>query len=629
LIALASLVLAGCASQTAPVSTAIIPSAAVPTSILPATELPIPTSTRIPIQTAIVNPLQQLSLKPADFYFSLAGRPAMIFFRNITGKTREDFAAVLEWARQGGTQVLRIHLTAGWWGDSWINKDWTVNEKWAQDWEWLFDQAQADGMYILPVFGVWSDWNNGTPDIGGGLWQYNPLNQANGGPLKAPGELFQPDSAAQKMWMAWVRTLVERWQSRKNILAWEIFSEINIASGAPGKTDTKGAAAETSATYFTNQAASIIRTADTFHRPLTISLAGGSGMPLTGQWPGVYQLDAVDFIQIHPYTSNLDREIVSDVRGSLTQFNKPVLIGESGLWGDLAIAKNAFTGVEHAIWAGMVSGAMNARALWSNDGYAFYEPDRALALQYMQLYATAELPAVNFANKVDFTAFKPLTAVSTDGVWGAVVGSERSIIGWYRDAQCEAPDWNLQPLVTKQSITLTLPGNSPSWKIDFYSTRDGSTILSSISVNSSGNKLIIPLPDFKDAIAIKMTAQSAAAPTLSPLTTNGLAGKWTGIVSNSTGTFSTRVDLSIQSSCELGKPCGAFSAPQLPCSGTLVLQAVKGEIYLFQEQNAIGASSCASGGYEQLRSQANGTVLYEYLTAAGAAPSSTGVLKHP
>ena len=623
LVVLASLVLAGCAPKTNPVSTSTTTSNAVPN------EPPIPASSQISVQTATIRPLPELTLTPGDFFFSLNGQPAMIFSRNITGKTREDFSTVLEYARQGGTRVIRIHLTAGWWGDAWINKDWTVNEKWAQNWEWLFNQAQADGMFILPVFGVWSDWNNGTPDFGGALWQFNPLNKANGGPVKAPGELFQPDSITQKMWMAWVKALVTRWQNRTNILAWEIFSEINIASGFPGETDTKGAAAESSAVYFTNQAASIIRTADTYHRPLTLSLAGGSGMPLTGQWPGVNQLEALDFIQIHPYTGSLDREIVSDVRSALTQYNKPVLIGESGLWGDLAIAKNAFTGVEHAIWAGMVSGAMNARALWSNDSYAFFEPDRALALQYMQLYATAELPAANFANKVDFTDFKPVTTESTGGVWGAALGNESSIIGWYRDAQSEPPDWNLQNVVTQQTITLTVPVNSSSWKVDFYDTRDGTTILSTLNVISSGNKITIPLPDFQNAIAIKMTAQAAAAPTPSPLSAFALAGKWTGIISNPAGNFSTQLLLSIQTACELGKPCGTFSTPQIPCSGNLVFLEVKGETFLFQEQNAAGPSSCPSGGYERLRLQTDGTIFYEYLTDLGAVPLSTGVLKHP
>jgi hypothetical protein len=329
------------------------------------------------------------------------------------------------------------------------------------------------------------------------------------------------------------------------------------------------------------------------------------------------------------------------------EFNKPVFIGESGLWGNLAIAKNAPIGVDHAIWAAVVSGAMNARALWSNDGWAFLiEPDRALALQYMQLYATAELPAANFVSGVDLTGFNPLTATSTGEVWGATVGNENSIIGWYRDAQSEPPDWNLKPMISKQSVTLTVPGSAANWKVDFYNTKDGTTILSSVTASRKGNTITIPLPDFKDDIAFKMTPRigSGPIPTLAlatgtrtgPVTTptsavmiDPIAGTWSGTISNLAKTFSTPIKLSIQTGCKPGNTCGTYSAPQIPCSGQLALQAVNGETFLFQEQNASGASSCTSGGYEQLRLLSDGTLSYEYVTTPGSAPLSTGTLKHP
>ena len=201
----------------------------------------------------------------------------MIFIRNPTGYTPEDFSLLLDWARQGGTKLLRIHLTVGWNTDEfpWSTTTGAVNEAWAQDYDRLFDQAEADGIWIMPVFSAWFNWNDGAPDFGGPDWQYNPYNQANGGPFTEPGELFQPDSPTQQAWMAWVKTLVERWQGRNNIVAWEIFSEINIASGAPGNTGADGAVAEPMAEDFTNRLAAMIRAADTKHRPLTVSLAGG------------------------------------------------------------------------------------------------------------------------------------------------------------------------------------------------------------------------------------------------------------------------------------------------------------------------------------------------------------------
>lgn len=618
----ASLVLSGCAPRPmfAPTLTA---SATIPPTD---TAVTIPTSTQPPALSPIALP--ELTLKPDDFYFSLDGTPGFILSRNITGKTEDDFNTLLAWARQGGTRVIRVHIITGW-GEPWINKDWTVNEKWAQDWDGFFDQAQSDGIFVIPVFGVWADWNNGLPADVYHFWQYNPLNVANGGPLISSTGLFQSGSDTQKHWMAWVQTLVERWQGRKNIAAWEIFSEINLASGAPGDTDAKGAVSETAAVDFTNKAAAIIRAADTNHRPVTLSLAVGA--PFTDEWAKFYENNTLDFIEIHPYSDTLDRELVLDVQKNLIRYNKPVLIGESGLWSTAQNA-NASIGIQHAIWAGLVSGAMNGRALWENDGYALYSYNNpADALQFMQAYATTELPVAHFVEGVDFSGFQPLKSASTSGIWGAVVGNEKFILGWYRDASSEPPNWPLQPVVSKQTVALTVPGSASSWKVDFYNPKDGTTVLSSASISRTGSSLSVPLPDFQDDIAFKLTAQAGTASTSAPAiaSTDAITGTWSGTISNLAGTFSTSVKLSIQAGCEPGRICGTFSAPQLPCSGDLFLQTINAGVFLFQEQNVSGAASCESGGYEQLQSLAPGTLSYAYLSAPGSAATSTGILKNP
>ena len=574
-------------------------------------------------------PLPALSLQPGDFYFSVDGTQGMVFSRNPTGRTQEDFNLALDWARQGGSKLLRIHLTAGWEGNPWSTTTGTVNETWAKNWDHFFDQAEADGIWIMPVFGVWFDWNNGTPDFAGSYWHSNPFNQANGGPFKEPGELFQPDSPAQKAWMIWVRTLVERWQGRKNIAAWEIFSEINIASGEPGKTDAKGAVAEPMAEEFTNKVAAMIRTADTNHRPVTLSLAVAA--PFTDEWAKFYENNTLDFIEIHPYSAQLDRELVSDVHETLSRYNKPVMIGESGLWEKSAIAPNAWNGVKHAIWAGMVSGAMNARALWGNDGYSFFESDRALALQFMELYKTAELPAVNFAKGVDFAGFKPLMVSYSPGpkIWGAAVGSDKMVLGWFRDAACEPLEWNLQTVISKQTVTLTVPGTAANWRVDFYDTKTGTIIIGSTSVTRQGGTISVPLPDFQDDIVFKIMAQAGTTLTTpaAPGITDVIAGEWNGTISNQAGTFSTLVELSIKIGCERGRICGTFAAPQLPCSGDLFLKNTSAETFVFIEQNVTGATSCISGGYEYLQLLEDGTLFYKFTFTPDSTDTSNGILQ--
>jgi hypothetical protein len=492
--ALASLIVASfILTSCTPKPTAAPTQPPVPTAGPTDTAMPTHTATQIttPTQppTATPVPFPALTLKPGDFYFSVDGQLSFIFSHNVAGYQQTHYATFLDWTKAGGSKFARIQLDSL--GMGFTSKG-GVDPNWVAQWNQVFDKAEADGIYILPVFSGWFDWNAGA---GYSTWKSNPLNQANGGPAKTPAELFQKGSATQTLWLQWMQTLVQRWQGRKNILAWEIFSEVNLASGV----------SESAGIDFVNNAASTIRAADPSHRPVTASIAD------TGTWPNFYRNASIDFINIHPYPpfAQLDRTIVSEVRLSLARYNRSVLIGESGLSaetpdsnaGKITASENAPLGIKHAVWAAVVSGAMNGRALYWEDSFGIYFPN--LGITWMQKYETEELPAVNFVNGIDFSGFLPLKSASSSGVWGAAVGNEKSVIGWFRDAGSEPPNWNLKPVVSKQTVTLTIPGTVANWRVDFYDTKNGTTMLSSAFVTRKGQTITIPLPDFQDDIAFK------------------------------------------------------------------------------------------------------------------------------
>lgn len=415
----------------------------------------------------------------------------MLFSRNIGGYQLPHYYTLLDWSRDGSSRFVRIQLDSLGMG---YTSTGAVDENWAVNWEMVLDRAEADGIYVLPVFSGWFDWNAGQ---GYSTWKTNPLNQANGGPVKSPAEFFQTGSNAQTLWMNWVKAVVERWHGRRNILAWEIFSEVNLASGST----------ESSGIEFVNTAADVIRAVDP-GRPVTASIAD------TGLWPNFYRDANIDFINIHPYPSSarLDRTLVAEVRKSLARYHRPVLIGESGLSaatpdssaGKATVAKEARIGIRHAIWAGVVSGAMNARSLYWEDGYGIYFP--ALGLPWMQDYALKEHAAAKFTAGVDFTGFQPLDSTFSSGVWGAAVGNEKMVLGWYRDATCEPPDWKLKPLVYGQSVTITVPGQAADWKMDFYDTHSGTIVTTTMLVTRQGSTIKFALPYFTDDIAFKLYA---------------------------------------------------------------------------------------------------------------------------
>ena len=599
-----------------------------PTSTLPTTAVPIqvPTDTR--------RPLADMALKPGDDYFNIDGRPSFIFSRNLAGYTPGDYSDLLTLAHKSGTGLIRVYTDNQAMGGT-LGYGYThtgeVCDDWSDNWEHFFDIAEAKGIYVLPSFTGWSNWNT----TGYNTWANNPFNPANGGPARDPTELFTRDSPTQTLYLEWFKNIVTRWQKHKNILGWEVITEINLINGIT----------EQAGLDLTEQLIAVARAADSFHRPINASVAG-----VGWKWNDFYHRASLDFINVHPYppSGQLDRDILSSVRWLLSTYDKPVLIGESGLSAltpdssppTFTTAANASIALRHAIWAGIVSGAMNGRAFWWEDSYAIYF--QALGWPFIEKYIDADRPGVNFVKGVDFSGFKPLTSQSSGAVFGGAVGNEKMVIGWFRDALCEPPDWPLQPVISKQNVIITVPGSAANWQVDFYSTDTGTNLTSSKIVTRKGDHITVALPDFVDDIAFKLYTPPSAqltpptpAPELTAViaysTTDPIAGKWTGSIYGETGSFSALIDLSIQPGCEIGDDCGTVSVPQLPCSGSLVLVEIDGNTFVFIEQNMTGAASCVSGGYEYLQLQADGTLSFRYIftSSSGEKMISSGVLERP
>lgn len=462
-----------------------------PGQAAPATSTPSPS----------VLPLPCLTLKQGEFYFRVAGKPRFIFSRNIAGYQQSDFKTQLDWSASGGSKLVRIHLVQSM-GFGMTNTG-ALDETWAKQWDQILDKARPDGLSVLPVFDSWFAWNSAN----GYLWPSNPLNQSNGGPASTPEELLRPNSTTQKLWLKWMKTLVKRWHTRPNIAGWEIFSELNLVSGATeslGVDFVERAASTIRADDPKNRPATTIRADDCGYRPVTASLADFD------EWSSLYSSPAIDFINFHPYPASgeLDTYIISSVRQKLAKYHKPVFIGESGLSAQLpdsnpptlTTAASASLGIKHAIWAGIVSGAMNGRALWWEDGNAIFFP--SLGYPFLQKYADAEHVAANFVRDVNFAGFKPLTVTSSAQITGGAVGNSRFVIGWLRDAGSEPPDWNLQPVLSNQTVSITVPGSAPRWRVDFYSPETGAAI-GSILTARVGQRIAVALPDFKDDLAFK------------------------------------------------------------------------------------------------------------------------------
>ena len=437
--------------------------------------------------------LPPATLNPGEFYFRLDGTPRFLLGRNPTGWEPRQFGTLLRWARDGGEKLVRIHLTNGMVPRAPAGK---VDEAWARSWDEVFHLAATNGLYVLPVFGVWADWNDGTRAEAWHRWEVNPYSAALGGSARTPAELLS-DTACRRQWLGWMEALVSRWRDRPEVIGWEVFSELDLVSGA-----TEEAAVE-----FMRSAAGVVRAADPKHRPVTASLAG------TNEWPRLFASDAVDLVQVHPYADlprykgELSALILDCVRQRLSRYRKPVLIGECGLDsrppnGTLVTSPGAPAEVSHAIWASMVSGAANGRMLWWEDGYDQYH-----GLDLRTAYRDASAPAARFAANVDFTGFRPVEVQLAGRLTGAAIGNARCIIGWLKDAHCAPPDWPVRR-VEGQSVALTVVGAASTWRVEFCDPRSG-VMIGSAEELRQGDRLDVPLPAFEDSMALKLTAPAA------------------------------------------------------------------------------------------------------------------------
>jgi hypothetical protein len=496
-----SLLYSSCAAQPTTTPTAFPTVTTAPTNTSIPTHKPtvtmIPSLTRAPSATCI--PLAALTWQPGDRYFSLNGQPAFLFSRNPAGWNPADWETLSYMGRLQGDHFVRLGTSAasmgGFHGYGYTPQG-GIQEDWSDNWEHLFDVAESYGLYVLPTFGGWIDWN----DTGYNTWADNPFNRKNGGPATNPGEIFKKDSPAQQLYLQWFKDLVTRWSAHRNILAWEVVTEVNLINGI---TQAEGI-------YLGEQLVQVVHEIDPLDRPATASVADYSG------WSDFLRDPAFEFISLHPYAlpdGRLDHYLLNEVRQYMDLYHKPVLIGESGLRaatpdsedGKITILPNALTGIQHAIWADLVSGAMNGRALWWEDGYGIYF--QTLGMPWMLKYREAEAPVVRFSAGLDMSGFKPVQAQASARVFGAALGNEQMIIGWYRDAACEPPDWSTQNVLSKQAVILTAPGMAADWQVDFYNAGTGTKLGDAVTVARQGGTLTVTLPDFSDDIAFKVYAQ--------------------------------------------------------------------------------------------------------------------------
>lgn len=439
-------------------------------------------------------------------YFTVDGTQQFVALRNLSGRSEAEIEELLDDAHRAGTTLVRIHLTHGSFGRG-IDSKGEIDAEWAAAWERVFTYAAARGIQVIPVFGVWADFNDGSKGEPWHTWNENPLNAANGGPATSPAELYVAGSLGQRVWIRWLGRLVKRWQGHGNIAAWEVFSELNGVTRPPG--DEAAFRAATVAFY--EAAAARIRALDPLRRPVT-------GSTSDWWWPELYRSPAVELVQVHVYGDpaihdyQFDEDlltIMGRLRSELS-VTKPILLGESGI--DWHAPHDTDTtrpfapiATRHAVWAELVAGAMNGRALWWEDAYAIFENGDA-GKQFVLAYPDVEASMLDLLAGRDLAGFAAIPAEVSRGI-GGVIGNSTAIVGWVRKSACSAPSWDCSSIESNASLAFTLPsGAATRWLASYHDPATGA-LLAQSSFTAAG-PISVDLPNFSDDVAVVFEAQA-------------------------------------------------------------------------------------------------------------------------
>lgn len=406
--------------------------------------------------------------------------------------------------------------------------------------DYLVDLAHLRGLRIVLCFETTRAFQE-IPSREGLDWRSNPYSAANGGPLTSPEQFFS-NNEAKDYYKRKLRYIVARWGYSPDVLAWQLFHEIDwlILAEHYGTTDVENVIS------WHREMATYIDQVDPFDHLITTSTASpvrwwaDSAAWFWRLW-ALPELDVVDhhlyrFPDFEDDTVKNIRETLSGLRAHL---NKPCHIWQWALdvEKELDGADTDWIGMYNAVWTSAMSlSSAQSWYRWPKDSYGLYYHFDALA-HYLDgadthgigMHNALWTSAMSFSSALpwywehidsddlyhhfdalaDYLAGEDLEAEALGEATLEVDKPEVEALGlsnrskallWVHNKQSvhNNPD---PPVVAGATINVGGVQNG-HYQIEIWDTYDGSILESRSSICTSG-MLTIGLPDFKRDIAVK------------------------------------------------------------------------------------------------------------------------------
>ncbi|MBA3684466.1 MAG: hypothetical protein H0W72_04415 [Planctomycetes bacterium] len=335
-------------------------------------------------------------------------------------------------------------------------------------------------------------------------WKDNPYNQALGGPLATPAELFS-DPGVAAMQERLRRYIVARYADHPAILGWKLWSEVDLTAGR-GEPLVR----------WHEQAAARWRALD------------GYGHPVTTHWSGDYRtpnrevcaLPGIDYLCIDAYRggklgawsplAELLIDTTTDRKRGLQVFAKPVLVTEYGAGSSKSPIGVRSVDQRTGAWSSLIAGHAGAAMLWWwewVDQTGRWQPYRAI-----RAFVAGEDLRGSQAHSVQF----PASVSGPPPQLLIACGWTRSgrILGYVQD-----PRWGAaggDPLMIA-GATLTVGEAVPADEmiVDWWDA-DAGAIVASDAIDHPGGPLVLSLPTFAGHLAFKLARNAQPSPDPDP-----------------------------------------------------------------------------------------------------------------
>jgi hypothetical protein len=442
------------------------------------------------------------------------------------------------WTRFWMTDFSRTALewTSGHWSGFYQGVG-TYSQRAAYRVDKYFEIALAHGVQIQLVIndhGQFSTFANQRWNTDSSGYTGNPYNSAYGGPVpQANPEQFFSNTTARALIRRRLRYLIARWSAYPNLLAWELFNEVQWA-GTQAKSFYNDSATRAAIIAWHQEMADFLKAQDPFSHLVTTSSDDGYA---SSNWTPMWNVASIDLVQSHHYgqpPSSRDSKIREYVASAQQAYRKPVIIGEMGVKADSQPESDfdpdgfltnpnvpaqertpanrdhlkAGTTMRNGLWSAALSqsGAMN----WWWGSYIADDPRRHRQAPDFPLNANLFPPLVSFLGGEDFAAATLSNASLRTGGQILAYGLQNSSQGfvWVRDTR-NAYGSGFGPATVEarntDNASVALSGlDSGSYVLSLCSSYGNGDLISQSEVSADGGALNISLPSFQGDIAFKV-----------------------------------------------------------------------------------------------------------------------------